>query len=284
MVVDVFYSENIENDYMALLLNSEIRDRVAKSVRGHVARVGGTMDQLVSYENCRVKDINLIDGGFGSVKKIRTVANILSLAKYYMRQEFEYWRTGGASSRDRKTLILDMHYAYTQSNFFNRFDCLISSNMIEHSPNPIWLLLNFYFFTRVDGFQYHAIPHYQYTYDCFRKPTRLEHFIKDFERMIDKSDKSHSEDYIQSAIVKHGWQKTFHETHPVAYPYMHYHVFDEDNVRSLFDFMFEDVTNDIIKDDRFSDNVVICRNRLKPSFIKKYESLIREYQEQMFKI
>lgn len=51
-----------------------------------------------------------------------------------------------------------------------RYDAAILSNLTGHSPNPIWLLLNFYCITRKTGHQFHAIPHYAYTCDRFRKP------------------------------------------------------------------------------------------------------------------
>ena len=134
--------------------------------------------------------------------------------------------------------------------------------------------------TKPDGFQYHAIPHYKYTYDVHRKPTAVEHMIRDFEEFADQTDTVHNEDYVQSAIDKHGWQKEFHEKYPVAYPYMHFHVFDEFNTRELFKFVFEDVQNDIIKTEQFSDNVVLCRNTLKSRFLRQYEDLIEKYKDE----
>jgi hypothetical protein len=269
---------------MPLLLKTNIQERVSRLVKGKVARVGGRVNQLVDYRQCNVTDVNVIDGGFGGVAKFASISSLAKLIKHYARQEIGYWREGAGLPRDRKTIILDMHSAFTRPDLKGKFSCSISSNMIEHSPNPIWLLLNFHFVTTADGYQFHAIPHYKYTYDCFRKPTKLKHFIEDFEKMTDKTDKSHNADYVQSAIVRHGWQKSFHEKYPVAYPFMHFHVFDEENVMALFELMFEDVTNDIIKDDSFSDNIVICRNRLKESFVQKFEPLITRYRDTNFSV
>jgi hypothetical protein len=92
-------------------------------------------------------------------------------------------------------------------------------------------------------------------------------------------DKTHNQDYIDSAIVKHGWQKAFHEKYPVAYPYMHFHVYDETNLKKLISFMFEDATIDVIKNEKYSDNIILFRNKLKPAFLEKYKDLIAAYSK-----
>lgn len=265
---------------MALLLNTNIEELVNNHIIGKVARAGGSVNQILRYKNCSVEDINLPDGGFGRVGRLREVRSIrqfLGFAKARLDQELLFLRRGQEVSRDRKTRLLDMHFAYKYGNLSEKYDCSITSNLIEHSPNPIFLLLNFYFITRRGGYQFHAIPHYKYTYDVHREPTPLRHLIEDFERHSDFDDATHNEDYIQSAIVKHGWQKRFHECYPVAYPYMHFHVFNEGNTRQLFELMFEDVVNDVIRTDQFSDNVVIFRNVLRRDFAEKYEKIIETY-------
>jgi len=77
-------------------------------------------------------------------------------------------------------------------------------HVFEHSPNPILLLLNLYLITRKGGYQFHAIPHYKYTYDSHRNPTDIEHLVSDFENKTDWKDISHNDDYIISAIEKIG--------------------------------------------------------------------------------
>ncbi len=258
---------------MSLLLKTDIQEKIEKNICGSVARIGGSMQQIVNYKNCKVRDINIIDGGFGRVDKLKgnkSVVDKLKVLKKILIQEYFYYRYGEVVSRDRRTIITDMHYAYQNIKLKHKYDCSISSNIIEHSYNPILLLLNFYFITRKEGYQYHAIPHYKYTYDCHRNVTDMEHFIVDFENMTNACDDSHVKDYIQSAIIKDGWQKEFHKKYPVEYPYMHFHVFDEKNVRMLFEYIFEDVTSDVIRTNIFSDNIIICRNKLNKKFIEKY--------------
>lgn len=267
---------------MGLLLNSTIEEKIKCHIVGKIARVGGSVNQLLSYHKCVVEDINLVDGGYGIVRSmhgVRSPFQMLKVIQRYLSQERKFLLRGYAVPRDRKTLSLDMHTAYEAPSLARRFDAVISSNMIEHSPNPILLLLNFHLIAREGGYQYHAIPHYKYTFDVHRAPTSVEHMIEDFENKADASDTSHNEDYVQSAIEKHGWQRSFHEKYPVAYPYMHFHVFDEHNTKQLFELMFEDVVSDVLTTREFADNVVLFRNTLNKDFACKYRALIEFYSK-----
>ena len=255
---------------MSLLLNTDLERKVNQKVKGRIARVGGTVNQLLLYKNCTVDDLNVADGGYGS-------GNALFKMRKCIQEEIRFLRRGWKIPRARKTILLDMHKAYKQEALFSKYDAIVSSNVIEHSPNPIWLLLNFHFLAKPGGYQYHAIPNYRYTYDMYRKPTLVEHMIEDFEKLTNEADKVHNEDYIQSAIEKHGNRREFHKKHPVAYPNMHFHVFDETNTRELFEFMFEDVENDVIRTEEFGDNVVLCRNTLRPGFIKEFGGVMSKY-------
>ena len=266
---------------MALLHNSNIEELVNLNVKGNVARVGGRMNQLLSYKQCKVTDINIIDGGYGMVRNKLSIQTLNSLYRTYkrqLRQEIVYLLHGECEMRDRKTVILDMHFARFKDSLAAKFDVSISSNVLEHSPNPIWLLLNFYFITKPGGYQYHAIPNYRFTYDQFRKPTSLSHMIDDFESKKWFDDATHNQDYIQSAIEKHGHQKEFHQKYPVSYPYMHFHVFDEANVKQLIEYMFCEVTVDCIKSEKYNDNIVFFKNELNPEFATKYKNYIKEIE------
>ncbi|CAG1065693.1 hypothetical protein BAC1_01280 [uncultured bacterium] len=266
---------------MPLLLETKIDALVRERVRGFVGRAGGTVDQLVDYKLCTVEDINIPDGGFGKVWTggPSSFKGKLQFLRRAVKQELRYLAAGHRVMRDRKTVVLDMHDAHGRPELRHKYECSISSNMLEHSPNPIMLLLNFYFITKKGGWQFHAIPHYKYTYDRFRKPTELEHFIEDFEKKTDAADTTHVEDYRQSAVVKDGWQKGFHEKYPIEYPFMHFHVFDEHNTRALLEYVFQDVVNDVYKTERFSDNVVLFSNRLNPAFAEKYREALKELGE-----
>lgn len=267
---------------MALLLNTDIDKKINRNIRGKVARIGGGVNQLMDYKHVNVIDINVIDGGFGYVKRIRDIRsfrNLLGTIKRFGFQEYRRLRYGKKFPLDRKTIVLDVHDAYTRPELKHSFDACITSNVVEHAPNPLLFLLNCYFITKKGGYQYHAIPHYKYTYDMYRQPTPFAHFIEDFEKKTGLDDTTHVDDYIQSAIVKHGWQRKFHKEYPVKYPFMHHHVYDENIVRDLGKYMFEEVTNDIYKTEEHSDNVIIFKNNLNKDFLKKHKNLIDSYSK-----
>lgn len=260
-----------------LLNKSDLDQQVNNKICGLVARVGGCADQLFKYENCIVEDINVADGGYG---RVRSGFNAILNLKKNIRQEIKFKKHGWKVPRDRKTILMDMHYAYKAEKYFSKYNAILSSNVIEHSPNPIWLLLNFHFLTQKDGYQFHAIPNYQFTFDMYRQPTELKHFVDDFEKLINRQDTQHTEDYAQSAIEKHGWQKKFHQEYPLTYPFIHFHVFDEKCTKELFTYIFEDVVTDVIRTEEFGDNLVLCRNTLKKSFVEKYGDLMNTYKKE----
>lgn len=267
---------------MSLLLNTNIESLVHTHIQENVARIGGTVNQLVDYSHARVTDINVLDGGFGYVKKIRNIRsarNVLGTIRRFCKQEFKHFVHGEKVPLDRRTVILDMHDAHLHLEMRHSFDATISSNVVEHATNPILFLLNCYFITKEGGYQHHAIPHYKYTYDMYREPTPFSHFIEDFENKTGLNDTTHVQDYIDSAIIKHGWQRKFHQKYPVAYPFMHHHVYDEFNTRELAEFMFEGVVNDIVKTEEYSDNVVIFKNTLTRKFLETYTPLIDSYSK-----
>ncbi|MCK4782642.1 MAG: glycosyltransferase [Desulfobacteraceae bacterium] len=251
LVLDLMRNYFPKSQQHGLLYNSDLHSQVNRKICGRVARIGGSVKQLLEYKSCEVQDINLMDGGFGRVPP------------------------------NSNTIIIDMHNTCHEPWLMNRYDCSISSNVIEHSYNPVALLLNFYFITKKGGYQFHAIPNCRYTYDSYRKPTSLAHLIDDFEKMTDKSDTSHNEDYIQSAIIKDGWQREFHKKYPLTYPYIHFHVFDEYNTKELMEFIFQDVMIDVIKTRQFSDVLVLFRNVLNPKFVGKYRNLINQYSQRI---
>ncbi len=271
---------------MALQLGTNIEKKIADKIRGNIARIGASVNEIIDYKNCKVTDINIIDGGFGCIRKwrdIKSINTIVKTAKRHIKQKIMHLKYGEKICRDWKTIILDMHTAYKHEELIHKFDASISSNILEHSFNPILLLLNFYFITKKEGYQYHAIPHYKYTYDMYRKPTLIEHMLDDFVNKTGAEDTTHNDDYTRLAIIKHGYPKKFHTNYPVAYPVIHFHVFDENNTQELFKLMFEDVTNDILLTKIFSDNVVIFKNSLNKNFINKYRKTILEYSENFLK-
>lgn len=265
-----------------LLHKSDIQNKVTNNIKGTIARIGGTVNQLMSYDNCTVQDFNVLDGGYGDVRRwnsSKDVKQAFNTLKRQAWQELRHVLYGDKVPLDRATVIADAHFAYRLQRYKHTFDACISSNVIEHSYNPILLLLNFHFLTKKHGWQHHAIPHYKFTFDKYRKPTPVSDFINDFEKSINENDTTHTRDYVMSAIIKSGYKKEYHKIYPISYPFMHFHVFDEHNTRKLFEYVFTNVTVDVIRTQEFSDVVVIANNNLNPRFVAKHKKIIEKYSK-----
>lgn len=258
---------------MTLLLKTDIEKKVRANITGNLARVGGKVEQVVSYKNCIVEDINIANRrsckfGSSTIGKLRYCFDLLE-------QEIRFWRKGYRAIRDRKTLFIDLHDALSCKHLKKKYDGVLSSHVIEHSYNAIWFLLNMHFLVRERGYHFHAIPCYRYTFDQFRTPTTLKHFIDDFKNITTKNDlKHHAREHHESALQ---WDKVRGAEKP-KFPRIHCHVFDEHNTKELFEFIFEDVTVDIIKKGEFRDVLVMCRNTLNPVFRKKFAEVFSSYQ------
>jgi hypothetical protein len=239
---------------------------------GRLARIGGKVDQLIGYRHCTVEDINIDNR---RQKKFGT--SPLGMIRYgydLCEQELRYLRKGYRAVRDRKTRFFDVHEAIRLGKCRHSYNGILSSNVIEHSYNVIFFLLNMHFLVEKSGYHYHAIPNYRFTFDRFRTPTPIGHFIDDFKNMTTENDcAAHAREHYASVLRS---DESPTATMPV-FPAIHCHVFDEHNTRELFEFIFEEVTVDVIKTDAFNDVLVLCRNTLNAAFRKKFADTIKKY-------
>jgi len=65
---------------------------------------------------------------------------------------------------------------------------------------------------------------------------------------------------------------------------MHYYVFDKNNEKQLIELMFEEVVVDIVKNDEFSDNVVLFKNKLNSAFVKKIRPSSINIQKSFYRL
>jgi hypothetical protein len=254
---------------MTLLANTDIESQVNRRLSGELARIGGKVNQLYRYQNCRVEELNIEKRR--QPKPPLTVVKRLRYSYELLEQEVRFWRKGYRAVRDRKTLVLDMHDVVGYPALYQNYDGCLSSNVIEHSWNTMWFLLNLRWITKPDGTQFHAIPHHAHTFDRDRTPTPLAHFIADFEQMIGTTVQSRNKEL---AALK---QEMHSLTDSAAMHHGHYHVFNEHNTRELVEFMFEDVVVDTIKTAEFSDVLVLFSNRLRPEFERNFNATIERY-------
>ena len=261
--LDLFFQNNKEKD---------LKIKIQKNINGKIARIGGYVNHYINYKKCKVIDFNLEDGGYGEVRpKKYLIDNILFYIKVF-RKELMYLNHGSKIPRPLKTKIHDFHYNPEKINE-KYFDCIISSNVIEHSPNPLLLILNFSKIVKEDGWHFHAIPNAKHSYDKFRKITCIEHLYEDFKRNTPLDDSSHISDYYKSAVIKDGYQKKLHEKYPLSYPYIHQHVFNINNVYEMFKLIFNKFYILFDTNENWNDILVLCKNKINDDFMSEYKSI-----------
>jgi SAM-dependent methyltransferase len=74
-------------------------------------------------------------------------------------------------------------------------DYVASSHLLEHLPNPILALVEWYRVVKAGGIIYIVVPDRRFTFDCERGCTSVAHLIEDFENRTDARDSAHVEEY-----------------------------------------------------------------------------------------
>jgi hypothetical protein len=257
---------------MELIHNSTIASELEKKMRGRLARIGGKVDQLFNYRGCIVDDINVQNRR--AAKYGDSIVGKLRYGYDLFEQELRFWRKGYRAVRDRKTFFYDIHEVNRYPEQHHRYDGILSSNVIEHSYNAIWFLLCMHLLAKTNGHHFHAIPCYRYTFDRYRTPTRIDHFLDDFTaKASEQSCERHAHEHYESALR---CNQPNNASKP-AFPHVHCHVFDEHNTRSLFELLFQEVTVDVIRTEQFSDVLVLCGNGLNERFRRDFADTLKTY-------
>lgn len=82
------------------------------------------------------------------------------------------------------------------------YDFAMCSHVIEHTPRVMLALKNVYEHLAPGGMFVMAVPHKNYTFDCLRQVTPLEHHIEDYERYDRNRDVLHVVDFLENANEK----------------------------------------------------------------------------------
>jgi hypothetical protein len=266
---------------MTTLYDNNFEQKINSKINAKIARVGGAVFEILTYDRVSsVSDFNLLDEAFGTWSFFAAKSGVKKMYRYLRRlakQELMFWLKGWVVVRDRKSLAIDGHELAKQGDLLTSFDACVSSNLLEHSTNPIKMLLNMSAIVKEGGWHYHVLPFYKYTYDSFRSVTPVEHMINDFEVNQGNDDQTHIADYVTNAYNNSEWLRNLHKDKEmsIAFPYLHQHVFDEHNVKQLFELIFTEVFVDVHVETK--SLIVLAKNTLQPAFKSKYEKYINEY-------
>jgi len=107
------------------------------------------------------------------------------------------------------------------------YDFVMSSHMLEHSANPVRVLVEWFRVLKPAGHLLLVLPEARRTWDRHRPVTRLTHLLDDFRRLTPESDRSHFDEIAALHAMpseREGVRKSLetNESHRMA----HHHVFD----------------------------------------------------------
>jgi SAM-dependent methyltransferase len=77
-------------------------------------------------------------------------------------------------------------------------DYVVSSHVLEHTPNPVAALFEWARVARHGGMLYMVVPDRRHTFDHTRALTPPEHMMEDFARGTNVSDGTHISDYVDN--------------------------------------------------------------------------------------
>jgi len=112
------------------------------------------------------------------------------------------------------------------------YDCVISSNCLEHVANPIKALVEWKRVIKNDGYIFLVLPNANLTLDKRRKITKFNHLLDDYNSNIQEDDKTHVEDVIRNeafiidSVTKNKKHFIRMANDNLKYRIIHHHVFD----------------------------------------------------------
>ncbi len=123
------------------------------------------------------------------------------------------------------------------------YDCLLSSNTIEHVANPLKALYEWKRVIKEHGHLLLVVPHRDGTFDHNRPVTSLSHIVQDYERGMSEDDLTHLDEILKLHDLEMdpaaGDAQAFRERSlkNVENRCLHHHVFDTALVLQLLHFI-----------------------------------------------
>ena len=126
-----------------------------------------------------------------------------------------------------------------------KYDFVISSNVLEHIANPLKALNEFKRVIKKDGYIVIIVPYYKYTFDYKRPVTTIEHIREDFKNSVGEDDLTALNEVLEltdesSEVHNNHPNKNFDKNSFEAHCKenfknrgMHHHVFDVDLLSSI---------------------------------------------------
>ena len=122
-----------------------------------------------------------------------------------------------------------------------QYDFILSSHNLEHISNPVRAMKEWTRVVKPGGVIIVLLPDHRRTFDHQRRPTSIEHMLRDYELGRDERDLTHLEEILElhdlSRDPAAGTAENFRQRSLRNFENrcLHHHVFDERNSRELFE-------------------------------------------------
>lgn len=123
------------------------------------------------------------------------------------------------------------------------YDCVVSSNCLEHIANPLKALDNFLYIAKKGGLILIVVPNKEATFDHQRPVTDFDHICYDMVNNIHENDLTHLNEILRlhdlSLDPPAGTLEQFKKRSLNNYENrgLHHHVFDDVLLRTMFKFL-----------------------------------------------
>lgn len=118
-----------------------------------------------------------------------------------------------------------------------RFDLFLSSHSLEHTANPIKMLVEAHKILKPEGEIIIIVPDKKTIFDRKRPDTTFEHLVDDFEKNVDEHDLTHLEEILSLHDLRldppAGTHEKFRERSLMNFENrcLHHHVFTQDTIK-----------------------------------------------------
>lgn len=136
-------------------------------------------------------------------------------------------------------------------------DYIAASHLIEHLPNPVQAIFQWFYLLKRGGILYIVIPDARYTFDHRRERTTLEHLVEDYKQNCNECDSTHIDEFTENVDISMlnlgldasdiermqvGCNLHFHDQVASGKGInIHFHVFDPENFLTMINYTVSDL-------------------------------------------
>jgi SAM-dependent methyltransferase len=156
-------------------------------------------------------------------------------------------------------------------------DFVIARHVLEHIPNPIKALKEFYRVLKNHAILFISLPDKRYSFDHERPITRLEHIIEDYKNSAKTNDcEDHFKEWLEFVELKKD-QPVALTLEEIKKHTIHFHVWDPDAMIEIFNFLNEQFNINLTLKDYYYQigdyNIIFIFEKISEQKVKEKISL-----------